>query len=78
MRRGLQHRSESVAHPGPVRGTRRRGPADRCSLEEYAASEFFFPVRDGELYRYSDWFLLSCVMLPWAVEQYDAALVPAG
>lgn len=24
------------------------------------------------------WFLLSCVVLPWAVEQYDAAPVPAS
>lgn len=48
------------------------------SLEEFMASEFHFPVRDWDLYRYSDWFLLACVVLPWAVEQYDAALVPAG
>ena len=31
-----------------------------------------------DVYRYSDWFLPACVVLPWAVEQYDAALVPAG
>ncbi|MFJ5588338.1 hypothetical protein ACIQCG_01145 [Streptomyces noursei] len=48
------------------------------SLEEFTASEFHFPVRDWDLYRYSDWFLLSCVVLPWGVEQYDALLVPAG
>lgn len=48
------------------------------SVEEFTASEFRFPVRDWDLYRWSDWFLLSCVALPWAVEQYDAALVPAG
>jgi hypothetical protein len=35
-------------------------------------------VHDWDLYRYSDWFLLSCVVLPWGVEQYDAVLVPAG
>jgi hypothetical protein len=28
------------------------------------------------VYRCSDWFLLACVVLPWTVEQYDAALVP--
>ena len=27
---------------------------------------------------HNDWFLLSCVVLPWAVEQYDAALAPVG
>ncbi|WP_405953603.1 hypothetical protein [Streptomyces phaeochromogenes] len=48
------------------------------SLEEFTASEFHFPVRDWDLCRHSDWFLLSCVVLPWIVEQYDAALVPAG
>ncbi len=48
------------------------------SLEEFTASEFHFPVRDWDLCRYRDWFLLSCVVLPWIVEQYDAALVPAG
>ncbi|WP_326757453.1 hypothetical protein OHB35_00935 [Streptomyces phaeochromogenes] len=48
------------------------------SLEEFTASEFHFPVRDWDLCRYSDWFLLSCVVLPWIVEQHDAALVPAG
>jgi hypothetical protein len=46
------------------------------SLEEFMASEFHFPVQDWDLYRYSDWFLLSCVALRWAVNQY-AALVPA-
>ncbi|MFD4320504.1 hypothetical protein [Streptomyces sp. NPDC058548] len=57
-----------------------RGDADRStrSLLDSAASEFVFPVQDWELHRYSDWFLLACVVLPWAVEQYDAALVPAG
>jgi hypothetical protein len=30
------------------------------------------------LHRYADWFLLSCVVLSWAVEQYDAALTPVG
>jgi hypothetical protein len=35
-------------------------------------------VRDWDLDRYSDWFLPSCVVLPWDVEQYDAVLVPAG
>ncbi|AEM82323.1 hypothetical protein Strvi_2607 [Streptomyces violaceusniger Tu 4113] len=35
------------------------------SLEEFTASEFHFPVRDWDLYRYNDWFLLSCVVLPW-------------
>ncbi|MFE3694087.1 hypothetical protein [Streptomyces sp. NPDC059129] len=30
------------------------------------------------MYRYSDWFLLACVVLPWAVEQYDAALLRLG
>ncbi|MFF8387769.1 hypothetical protein ACF053_29585 [Streptomyces kanasensis] len=40
--------------------------------------EFVFPVHDWDLYRYSHWFLLSCVVLPWAVEQYDAALVPVA
>ncbi|GAA1933692.1 hypothetical protein [Streptantibioticus ferralitis] len=39
---------------------------------------FRFPVEEWDLHRYSDWFLLSCVVLPWAVESYDAALVPAG
>ncbi|GHH54747.1 hypothetical protein [Streptomyces candidus] len=48
------------------------------SVEEISASEFHFPVQDWDLHRYSDWFLLSCVVLPWAVEQYDAALVPVG
>ncbi|MFJ4880046.1 hypothetical protein ACIP93_33230 [Streptomyces sp. NPDC088745] len=49
-----------------------------ATLEEYMASEFHFPVQDWDLYRWSNWFLLSCVVLPWAVEQYDAALVPVG
>ncbi|MFE2529436.1 hypothetical protein ACFXEL_35015 [Streptomyces sp. NPDC059382] len=46
--------------------------------EEYAASEFVFPVGDWDLHRYSDWYLLSCAVLPWAVEQYDAVVVPVG
>ncbi|MEV4441320.1 hypothetical protein AB0K09_20310 [Streptomyces sp. NPDC049577] len=39
---------------------------------------FRFPVEDWDLHRYSDWFLLSCLVLPWAVEQYDAVLAPVG
>lgn len=37
-----------------------------------------FPVESWDLKRFDPWFVLSCVVLPWAVEQYDAALVPAG
>jgi hypothetical protein len=48
------------------------------SVEEFTASEFRFPVREWDLHRWSDWFLLSCVVLPWAVEQYDVALVSVG
>ncbi|MFJ9378862.1 hypothetical protein [Streptomyces sp. NPDC101455] len=48
------------------------------SLEEFTASEFHFPVQGWDLYRYNDWFLISCVVLPWAVEQYDTALSPVG
>ncbi|GAA2770495.1 hypothetical protein [Streptomyces showdoensis] len=41
--------------------------------------EFSFPVHEWDLRRYNDWFLLACEMLPWAVGQYDAAvLVPVG
>lgn len=36
-----------------------------------------FPVEGWDLYRYCPWFLLSCVLLSWAVAQYDAALTPA-
>jgi hypothetical protein len=28
--------------------------------------------------RWDGWFLLSCALLPWAVEQYDAAPVPVS
>lgn len=35
-----------------------------------------FPVEGWDLYRYCPWFLLSCVLLPWAVAQYDAVLTP--
>lgn len=58
-----------------------RADADRSTsslLNDGAASEFAFPVHEWDLYRYSDWFLLACVVLPWTIEQYDAALVPAG
>lgn len=45
----------------------------------YAIDEGFrFPVEDWDLNRYSPWFLLACVVLPWAIEQYDAALTPVG
>nr|WP_233109105.1 hypothetical protein [Streptomyces sp. 14R-10] len=37
-----------------------------------------FPVESWDLKRFDPWFVLSCVVLPWAVEQYDATLVPAG
>ncbi len=36
-----------------------------------------FPVEQWDLERYTPWFLLSCVTLPWTVEQYDSALTPA-
>lgn len=45
----------------------------------YAIDENFrFPVETWDLRRYSPWFLLSCVVLPWAIGQYDTALVPAN
>ncbi|MFJ9378880.1 hypothetical protein [Streptomyces sp. NPDC101455] len=37
-----------------------------------------FPVQSWDLERFDVWFLLSCVVLPWAVEQYDAQLTPVG
>ncbi|MEV6404140.1 hypothetical protein AB0M58_14495 [Streptomyces bobili] len=37
-----------------------------------------FPVESWDLERFAPWFLLSCVVLPWAVEQYDAQLAPVG
>jgi hypothetical protein len=48
------------------------------SLQEFTASEFRFPVRNWDLYRWNPWYMLTCVALPWAIEQYDAALVPAN
>ncbi|WP_433860166.1 hypothetical protein [Streptomyces kronopolitis] len=36
-----------------------------------------FDVESWDLKRFDPWFLLACVVLPWAVEQLDAALVPA-
>ncbi|PZS21646.1 MAG: hypothetical protein DLM60_05930 [Pseudonocardiales bacterium] len=39
---------------------------------------FRFPFQEWDLHRYGQWFLLSCEVLPWAVEQYDAALAPVG
>ncbi|MEU0805727.1 hypothetical protein [Streptomyces sp. NPDC005970] len=45
----------------------------------YAIDENFrFPVDTWDLHRYSPWFLLACVVLPWAIGQYDTALVPAN
>lgn len=46
---------------------------------EYAIDKGFrFPVEQWDLTRYSPWFLLACVVLPWAIGQYDTALVPAN
>lgn len=45
---------------------------------EYAIDGFRFPVDKWDLHRYSPWFLLACVVLPWAIGQYDTALVPAN
>ncbi|MFI9052544.1 hypothetical protein [Streptomyces sp. NPDC053427] len=43
-----------------------------CSYEG-----LYFDVESWDLKRFDPWFLLACVVLPWAVEQLDAALVPA-
>lgn len=39
---------------------------------------FYFRPEEEDLHRYSNWFLLSCVVLRWAVGQYDAALAAAA
>lgn len=40
--------------------------------------EFRFPVDTWDLHRYNPWFLLACVLLPWAIEQYDSRLAIVG
>ncbi|KUN83782.1 hypothetical protein [Streptomyces griseoruber] len=47
-------------------------------LHQSAYEGLHFPVDSWELKRIARWFLLSCVVLPWAVEQYDAQLAPVG
>lgn len=47
-----------------------------CTEGDYEG--FRFPVEEWDLNRYSPWFLLACVLLPWAIEQYDAQLAPVG
>ncbi|MEU5547155.1 hypothetical protein AB0G85_33065 [Streptomyces sioyaensis] len=42
------------------------------------AKGFRFPVEQWDLHRYSPWFLLACVVLPWTIEQYDTARVPVA
>lgn len=41
-------------------------------------SPFRFPIEEWDLHVYDPWFLLTCAALPWAAEQYDAMLTPAG
>jgi hypothetical protein len=51
----------------------------REALARFVSSEGFrFDISGWDLQEYNPWFLLSCVVLPWAVEQYDLAKVPAA